>query len=354
MSSLTEISIYTKKIITFVIGFLIFIILLRGVISLLIKNWQASHPVPIPGPNVRFDKLPAPQFPFRLSSSGMHFTLENIEGKPPETTSAGKVYPIPKTVPSFLSDDKAQKFAMKLEFTLSPDDINSTYYHYADPVDNNRTLTLDIASMNFKLKYDYSKNPSMVFNQETIFSKEKTIAEVKNYIRRSSLFDDAILNGNITTNLYKFDPIQNKLISSVSQSETQAVRVNFNRNDLDKMKIVSPVFGESYNYALYTFSSQIKSPVIELSYANWPIDYNNFATYPLRSGQQAWKDLVDGYALVSRLGNNKKLDTIIIRKIYLAYYDSEEPQPFLQPIFVFEGDNDFAAYLPAISPVWLE
>ncbi len=354
MSSLTEISIYSKKIFTFVIGLLIFIILLRGIISLLVKNWQASHPVPIPGPNVKFEKLPSPQFPFRLSTSGMHFTLENIEGKPPETTSAGKVYSIPKTVPSFLSDEKAQKFAIKLEFTLSPDDINSTYYHYTDPIDSNRTLILNIADMNFKLKYDYSNNPSIVFNQGTILSKERTIAEVKNFIRRNSLFDDAILSGIITTDIYKFDPIQNKLVSSTSLSDTQAVRVNFNRNDLDKMKIVSPIFGESYNYALYTFSSQIKSPVIELSYANWPIDYNNFATYPLRSGQQAWKDLVDGYALVSRLGNNKKEDTIIIRKIYLAYYDSEEPQPYLQLIFVFEGDNDFTAYLPAISPVWLE
>ena len=354
MSSLTEISIYSKKIFAFIIGFLLFIILLRGITSILIKNWKASHPTPIPGPDVKFDKLPSPQFPFKLSTSGMHFTLENIEGKPPETTSAAKVYSIPKTVPSFLSDEKAQKFAMKLGFTLSPDDISSTYYHYTDPIDSNRTLIFDIANMNFKLKYDYSKNQSKVFDQGSILSKERTISEVKNFIRYNNLFDDAILNGIITTNFYKLDPIQNKLVSSTSLSTTQAVRVNFNRNDLDKMQIVSPIFGESYNYALYTFSLQIKPPIIELSYAFWPIDYNKYATYPLRSGQQAWKDLIDGYALVSKMGNNKKEDNIIIRKIYLAYYDSEEPQAFLQPIFIFEGDNDFAAYLPAISPQWLE
>ena len=52
------------------------------------------------------------------------------------------------------------------------------------------------------------------------------------------------------------------------------------------------------------------------------------------------------------LGNNSK-DRIVIRNISLAYYDSDEPQEYLQPIFIFEGDNDFVAYLPAITGEYL-
>ena len=80
---------------------------------------------------------------------------------------------------------------------------------------------------------------------------------------------------------------------------------------------------------------------------------NDFATYPLKSGAVAWQDLLDGYALIVNVGRNSP-DKIVIRKIYLAYYDSEEPQLYLQPIFVFEGDNDFVAYLPAIDSNYLK
>ena len=42
-------------------------------------------------------------------------------------------------------------------------------------------------------------------------------------------------------------------------------------------------------------------------------------------------------------------DEIKIRRIYLAYYDAGIYTEFLQPIYVFEGDNDFVAYTPAIT-----
>jgi hypothetical protein len=100
-------------------------------------------------------------------------------------------------------------------------------------------------------------------------------------------------------------------------------------------------------------SLTINPKILEMQYVFWPIAFDDFATYPLRSGAIAWQDLQDGYASIILNGNNKD-DTIKIRQIYLAYYDSEEPQNYLQPIFVFEGDNNFVAYLPAITEDWLE
>jgi len=40
---------------------------------------------------------------------------------------------------------------------------------------------------------------------------------------------------------------------------------------------------------------------------------------------------------------------VTIRNIYLAYFEPVTLTNYLQPIFVFEGDNNFVAYVPAIS-----
>ncbi|NMB56402.1 hypothetical protein GYA19_00515, partial [Candidatus Beckwithbacteria bacterium] len=46
-------------------------------------------------------------------------------------------------------------------------------------------------------------------------------------------------------------------------------------------------------------------------------------------------------------------DKIMIRNISLAYFDSKLPQKYLQPIYVFEGDDnsnrEFIAYIPALQ-----
>jgi hypothetical protein len=53
------------------------------------------------------------------------------------------------------------------------------------------------------------------------------------------------------------------------------------------------------------------------------------------------------------LGDNQE-GQITIRNIFLAYFESEEPQNYLQPIFVFEGDKNFTAYVSAVDPEWID
>ncbi len=353
MSSLTDISIVTKKILTwFVIVFIAFIIL-RLIIGAGVKMWRDAHPIPVPPPNHNFDKLPSPIFSnISTSSSGMKFSLQNIENKPPESTDAGKVYRMPKKLPTLLAAEKAMRFAAKLNFSNPPELITSTYYRFSDPNDKLRTLEIDITNMNFKIKYDYMKNPQ-IFNNDQVMTKEQAITEVKNFVQQNNLFDDSILKGTITTDILNYVPSSQTFTPATSLSNADAIRVNFFRNDLDDLKILPIGYDISYNYALYTATSPPIPRLIEIHYIFWPIGLDDFATYPLKNSSSAWQDLVDGYAYVINLGNNE-IDSIVIRKIYLAYYDSEEPQPYLQPIFVFEGDNNFVAYLPAISPEWLE
>ena len=85
----------------------------------------------------------------------------------------------------------------------------------------------------------------------------------------------------------------------------------------------------------------------------WDVDKETFATYPLRSVEEAWNDLNAGLGYIANPGSTGS-NLINVRKIYLAYYYSDNPSNFLQPIYVFEADRGFIAYVSAISKEWLE
>lgn len=355
MSQLTEIAIVTKKLAIVFFLLVAGFIFLKFLFDLSVAYWKAAHPIPLYPPQMEFGKLPAPVFSqAATSSSGLQFKLENVEGLPiKDATSAAKVYPMPKKLPSLLAAQKARDFAAKFEFKEKEEPLSSTYYRFTDPDDRFHTLDVDINTMNFNLSYNYINNPS-VLSQEGIPSKDQAIKEVKDFITYRNLFDSSILNGKITTTNLFYDTSAKTVNISSSLSNSNMIRINFFRSDIENRKILPPKFSESYNYALFTPSQNAKARILQLNYTFWNISPDDFGTYPIRSSENAWQDLLDGYALVINLGNNRTDQTITIRNIYLAYFDSEEPQSFLQPIYVFEGDNDFVAYLPAISPDWLE
>lgn len=354
MSSLTEISVYTRKIIIWLVVAAIGFFILQAVVEIGIKMFFSKPSQEIAPPNMRFDKLPTPVFSSTaFSSSGLKFTLLNVEGKPPEATSAAKIFSMPKKLPSLLTSQKAKTFAKKLGFTSDPTIVSTTYYRFYDPKDRTKTLELDIVDLNFKLKYDYQKHPDW-FSSFPFILRDKAISEVQSFVKSKNLFDDTIFNGQITTKPLRYDLKQKTFEVATSLSTAHAIRIDYFRPDLDNLKLVPPEFNKSYIYAIYSPIKEIKEAIVELEYSFWPIDTANFGTYPLRNSLEAWQDLVEGRATVVNLGKNKQDSNIIIRDIYLAYYDSSQPQVFLQPIFVFEGDNDFIAYLPAVAPNWLE
>ena len=92
--------------------------------------------------------------------------------------------------------------------------------------------------------------------------------------------------------------------------------------------------------------------MLELAYTYWPIDLSTSATYGLITSDQAWSLLQSGQGYIARYPTSG--NTVTVRNIYLGYYDSYDPQTYLQPVFVFEGDNGFLAYVPAVAAPWTQ
>src|SRR5262249_36531699 len=88
--------------------------------------------------------------------------------------------------------------------------------------------------------------------------------------------------------------------------------------------------------------------IIAGEYHYLPVDSEKSATYPIKTAQQALDELNGGGGYIAAVGNNPD-GNITVRKIYLAYFDPATIGNFYQPIVVFEGDNGFFAYVPAVA-----
>lgn len=351
MANLTEISISARKLFIYALLAFISLLMLRFLFFLILN--AIPKPVPkIPTPESRFGKITIPgNVDIKQSTSGMKFSLENIQGKPPEATTVGKVYYMPKKSLSLLSAEKAENLAVRLKFSSEPQITDNTTYLYKDTQGLEKTLVVDIVTLNFDYRVDYTPLAADIFQKASLDTKEAMLSKVTSYVSRNSFFDASYLKSEPFVEIIRYDDPTKRFVSIDKIKNAHAIRVSYYRDKIDGLPVISPEYPQSYNYVLYTQSPPYD--FLEISSLFWPVDFSNYSTYPLKTSMQAWQDLIDGYGYVIRLGDNTA-EKIIIRKMYLAYYDTKTPQKYLQPVFLFEGDNGFYAYVPALAAEWLQ
>ena len=89
--------------------------------------------------------------------------------------------------------------------------------------------------------------------------------------------------------------------------------------------------------------------IIAGEYHYFPVDETKLATYPIKTGDEAWQEFISGSYYPASFGTTNDGDSIKIRKIYLAYYDPGVYMEFFQPVYVFEGDQNLVGYVPAVT-----
>lgn len=350
MATLTETAYYTRKAINWGIIALVAIFIFRAVFGYALDYWRKLHPPPPPPPNVAFGKLPAIKFPPPAGginpTAKLSFTLETIEGKPLVATSTAAVYFMPKPAPNLLSLARANQFAAKLNFRNEPRAETQTLYRWQDSQTPLRTLSFDIVTNNFKVGYDYATDLS-VFTEKNLPSPSQAIAETKDFLQNLGLYSPSLENGSVETSFWKL--VGNGLIPTTSLADADAVRVDLRRQGIEGMELRSPNYPQDLIYLLFSGSSDTNKKLLEVSYKFWQIETEQKATYPLKTAATAWEELKNGQGFIVKIRSG---DKVTVRKIYLAYFYPEDYQEFLQPVFVFEGDPGFLAYVAAISPAW--
>lgn len=342
MASLTQASIIARKTIRYGIYGIIFLIVARIVIGTGIKVFRFFFPAPPPPPTVSFGKLPSLPFPEGAPSfENLTFTLETAAGELPAFSDQVKVYFMPKPPASIQDLEFAKQKAVSLGFSPSGRELVETVFLFQNK-NAPSTLTMNIVSGIFSISYDLRANPRIIENIPP--APEAALAQIKTYLARADLLKDD-LSGPVTHEFIKIE--EGRFISAVSLSESDLVKINLFRKDFEEIPAVTSNPKEANVWFMLSGTRERENQVIAAEYHYYPADEEQSATYPIKTSQSAWEDLNSGNGYIANLGNNQ--GNITIRRVYFAYYDPGQYTAFYQPVVVFEGDNGFVGYVPAIT-----
>lgn len=308
-----------------------------------------SHPPAPPPPTVSFGKLPKIIFPELPDKPKLSYKLETIEGSLPQLTEIVKVFFMPQGEPNLLASDEAIQTAQRMGFKDQPEVVQPTFYRWKTTAIIPTTLEMDIYNGTFRFFSEY-QNDEEIKTAKNLPSQEEAAQESKSFLERNGFLPSDLANGTVG---FEYFRLENGLIPVTKLPEAQLIRVNFFRADLEELKILPPYPKNSLVSFLFSGSRTTGKRILEINYSYYPIEKEIFSTYPLKPITQAWNELQagDGHLVNYPAGQN----LITVRKAYLAYYDSSaEKQHFLQPIYVFEGDGNFIAYVAALDPQWTE
>lgn len=345
--NLTQASIMSRKGIRFAIYALIFLIIARFAYAGGSSIYRKMFPPPPPKPTVKFEKLPAVPFPEFDSEKAARLTykLETVTGSLPKISDQAIVYFMPKAVSSILSVDKASQIAGRLGFNPEGRELVKTVYEFSHPT-NPSKLNMNIVNGIFSISYDLNSDPQ-VFNGIPPTAGVAT-ENGKAFLKSGDILPNDILPEDAKHQLLKLGG--GKFVEAIALNDAQFTKVNFFRKPYPSIKedlpSVTPNFDEANVWFIYSSDSKRQNKIISGEYHYYPVDEKTNSTYPLKSVEKAWEDLTTGKGYVAKFGESNE---VVIRDIYLAYFDPGQYSEFYQPVFVFEDGNGFAAYVPAVT-----
>ncbi len=348
MATLTEVSKVARKAIKFSAIGLVVLMILPFVFRAASKWWLNLNPTPPPPPTVVYGKLPNLNFPTSEEIATPEYKLETISGfLPSDLPTVGRVYVVGVNKSRLVSLDRIRGIARTLGFTTELaqlDNQNFKFVHQNLPAE----LRFNIITWQFAYRFDGTSDKEVYVNKAQNPQGNPAIGEARDYFQKIGLLPADLVAGIAK---YKYLAATNSaLVPTESFYESGFTRVDLFRADKDKLKVLTPE-GDSGSPVNIIFSGVGgQKRVLQANYYYSMTVDNDFGTYPLKTVQEAYNELVQGQGFVARRASTK----VTIRRASLAYYESAEPQNFLQPIFVFEGDGNFMGYVQAVKPEYLE
>lgn len=345
MATLTEISVTTRKSIRFAIFGVIFLIVARMFVGAGIKVYRYFFPAPPPPPTVSFGKLPAIPFPVSKSIENVSFTLETPDGDLPTFKTQSTVYVMVKPAPNLSALQTATENAVGLGFQSIPEEISQTLYRFSHK-NSPSYLEYDISSNTFSISYDLAADPTPL--ERIPPAAEVAASSARSYLSGADILPED-LAGPINHEFLKI--AGNSLVKALGQSDADLVKVSLFRTPLDEIPSVTPRFNESNVWFMISGSRERSKQFIAAEYHYFSVDETQSSTYPIKTAEEAWEELNNKEGFII---NKPTTENVTIRRVYLAHYDPGIPSDFYQPVIVFEGDDDFVAYIPAITLEYLE
>ncbi len=354
VATLTETAYYARKLLRLAAYTALVLIIAKLGFDLAYAEYRRRNPLPLPQPQVAFGRLPRPALPdTKLFSGPVRYILDTIDGTFPESSPSARVFLTPAPPVSFLTPSRVMDQAKQWGFTGEPANVQATIYRFVDE-EKGRTITIDGLTGNFIYRYTYEVDPN-VFTQANVPLGDSALREAMNVLSQYHVLGDQntpllrsdLAQGDTVVTHYRYE--NNALIHTPAPSQAHAIRVEFSREPLDGIPVL-PADPDSPPVSILFSGAGDDRRILELRYQYTPIGLETASTYPIRSSREVWNELQAGKATLVRIPQ-KEVRELPIRSILLAYVLPQKRQDYLQPVWVFEGEQ-FLAYVPAVTEEW--
>jgi hypothetical protein len=350
-ANLTSVAIATRKSVRYGLFFLIFFMIGRSVFFFGIRTYNQMFPKKAPPPTVGFGKLTSIPFPKEVEKRPeFNISLETPTGGFPTFPTQMLVFFMPKPSIGLYSTDLAKEKARAVGFTTEPTEISQTVYRFTRS-NGNSFLEMNVVTNVFSMGFNLASDASPLNFNAPQPSTAKL--HVEDFLRSMQLLPTD-LTGEVGYQLLKVE--EQNLTKALALSDADFVKVNLFRTPITmtyqtkgyKFNTVTKLPDESTVWFIVSGDATREKRFIAGEFRYYPIDMEKPNTYPIKTPTQAFEELKQGKAYIANLGL-KKDGKITVRRIDLAYYDPDVPTQFFQPVYVFKGDGDFIAYVPAVT-----
>lgn len=320
------------------------IIILFIVFKVLLFFKELILPSSPPPPTVTFGKLPKPYFPDGVKKD-FSYEIDTISGKLPAFNLSEKVYKMEQRGPDILAVERASEKVSSLGFGRRPQQISDFVYKWSNPSPPQQNIILNIKLSEFNLSSSYLNFEDDIKNNR--FSSEtQPIQIAQSFLERLGLYPEDIDEEKTKVELATLD---NGVINPTTRVTNATVAtVYFFQKNRDELPIVYPQGPNSSMRILV--SAGRRGNVLDGKFSHQKI-LEESATYPIKTSQEAWEDLKNGNAYVaSYSGENAN---VLIKDVYPALYSEGKLQDYLTPVIVFEGTDNFVAYVSAVKDEWI-
>ncbi len=381
MASLSETQISFRRAIAVLMCIIVIFYIGRFALNQGVSLYRHFFPVKVPDPEAKYGALPQLKMSSIKVGGNPQYILDTRDGRLPDFKDRIKVYVIPKTTSTLLSEQTVKNLAADFGFDNNFQKRSASEFVWIDGI-NNRTYNADAVSGSFQLSTPIDKLNSVVNGTVAITATDAT-NEVSGFLRSKELLSSTDLpNISFTTTPAIVS------LGKIRESKLDTQRAKLMRVDVFKKLITQPadekaktpevsykILGPNPRSSLMNFyvtnaKDPFKFPIV--NFVQWKNDYSDSSEYYISSISSVWNTVSQGKGVVSYLkvesGDafdpfpaNLEVDRIEIKDISMAYFEPREFNPYLQPIYVFEGkfftkpvsgqlaqQGDIIIYYPAV------
>lgn len=346
-SSLSSVAASGRKFVIYAIAFLIVFTLGRVGLRFAVQTYQTLNPPPTPGPTMGFGYLPSPAFPSQLQEDRpSEYEIGSIGGRFPSFNTQIAVYFMPSATPNLVAFDLASEKASNLGFVLAPEKVTADVYRWRRPLPLPSTLEMNIVTGTLDLEVDWASSVTLL-TQRNLPSPEGIRGRSRDLMRLAGVLQADIATAEPQLTYVKALAGETRMVSSLSEADF--IQAEFFRVGPQGVPTISSGRDKGVVSFLFSGSQAQGENILRFTSQYYPVQWDTFHTYPMISAQTAYDLLRAGEGYVTTplpTGQTKA----VIRNVYLAYYEPSQPQNYYQPVYVFDGDNNFRALVPALNP----